>query len=246
MEKKEYELLNEVQTDHWVWIARRKVIQTMIERVIKPTQPLSIADVGAGYGANLELLIQHGPVSALETYEDALATIKKNWGVRVQTIPWKCPDKLGTKFDLMVLADVLEHIPNDRQMADWIFDHLKPNGYVLITVPAHKWLWTQMDDFLHHIRRYNKKNLGGLFSERFRIIKLSYYHFFLFPAKLLFVIFDRIERKLFPNRSKQSYNHIPPLGINRLFSWIAQTEAKTLQWISYPTGPSLVLLAQKK
>ena len=244
MENKEYELMSEIQGSHWIWTARRTVIKTLIDHSVKPKTPFSIADVGAGFGANLDLLTQYGDVSALELHEDALKTIQKKWGPRVKTVAWKCPDPLDSKFDLILLADVLEHIPNDREMARWIFDHLKPNGFVLITVPAHKWLWTQMDDFVHHQRRYTKKELKTLFGQ-LKMIRLSYYHFFLFPLKILFVLYDKIQRIFLPQKPKQSYNETPASVINSLLSLIARGEAELLKFVSFPAGPSLVMLVQK-
>ena len=34
---------------------------------------------------------------------------------------------------------------------------LKPGGKIVLTVPAHQWLWSTHDVGLHHMRRYSRE-----------------------------------------------------------------------------------------
>jgi len=56
-----------------------------------------------------------------------------------------------------MMADVLEHIPNDFEAVQWMIDDLNPGGYVIITVPTHQFLWTEMDEVVHHYCRYSMR-----------------------------------------------------------------------------------------
>lgn len=246
MRVNEYDLVKQVQNHHWWWLGREKIIETLIEKFVDLNRKLSIADVGCGFGANISMLRQYGDVTGLELNDEAIKTVKERWGESVQTVNWKSPDSLNTRFNFMLLADVLEHIPDDKGAIDWIHQHLDSGGYSLITVPGHQFLWTQMDEVLDHHRRYNRKTLLKLIDDRFEVVYFSYYNMFLFPVKTCFVFFDRVMRKLFPNAPKHSYNDIPHPFINSLFKHILMAEASIIRRAVVPFGVSLICLIRKK
>ena len=85
----------------------------------------------------------------------------------------------GQRFDLVVALDVIEHVEDDlallrRIVGDW----LAAGGTVVLSVPAHPWLWSSHDVGLRHHRRYGSRAFaqvvaraglelverGGLFS----------------------------------------------------------------------------------
>jgi len=246
MERREYQLVGEVQTAHWWWRGRRRIIEAVLDRKVGRSRPLQVADIGSGYGANIPMLARYGEVSALEMDDDALARIKRDHGDRVRTIRWKSPEPIDQRFDLMLLADVLEHIPDDRQAVRWIWEHLTDGGHVLVTVPAHQFLWTEMDDVVHHFRRYTLPGLARLFSRGFDVRLVTYYNLVLFPVKLAFVGFARTLRSLMPQREKRSYNDLPPRLVNAVFEFVLRCEAGIIPKIPLPFGVSLVLLARKR
>lgn len=245
MEDNEYRLVSEGQNTHWWWLGRKKILQTLIEDRIDLTRKLHIADVGAGFGANVPMLRQYGDVTALELNKEAILQIGTKWGESVKTVIWKSPENVATKFDLILMADVLEHIPNDREAVSWIYDHLAPGGCIVLTVPAHNYLWTDMDDVVCHFRRYNSEVMRQLFSDKFKIELLSYYNFFLFPVKLLFLSFARMRRLLFPKAEKRSFNEVPSYFVNLMFKYILYIEAKLIKRTNLPYGVSLVMLARR-
>src|SRR5690606_22871969 len=58
------------------------------------------------------------------------------------------------EFDVIGAFDVLEHIVEDGQVLAQMREALKPNGIILLTVPQHEWLWSPVDEFACHVRRY--------------------------------------------------------------------------------------------
>jgi SAM-dependent methyltransferase len=242
----EYELVRQVQGRHWWWLGREKIIETLVEKYIDTSVKLEIADVGCGFGANISMLRQYGDVTGLELNAEALDTVKSRWGDSVNTVNWQSPDPLAARFNFMLLADVLEHIPDDKEAVDWISEHLMDDGYTMITVPAHQFLWTQMDEVLHHHRRYTQETLLTLFDDRFEIVYCSYYNMLLFPVKVCFVMFDRLKQFLFPSAVKRSYNDVPPAFINSIFKQILLLESSFIRRGKLPFGISLVCLARKK
>ncbi|MCY7394117.1 MAG: class I SAM-dependent methyltransferase [Leptolyngbyaceae cyanobacterium CAN_BIN12] len=58
------------------------------------------------------------------------------------------------KFDVVGAFDVLEHIQQDVEVLKQMHQAIQPGGGIVITVPQHPWLWSQLDDIGHHVRRY--------------------------------------------------------------------------------------------
>ena len=92
---------------------------------------------------------------------------------------------------MIVLADVLEHIKKDKKKINYLKKKLKKNGKILITVPAYKILFTKKDIILGHYRRYTINEIRNIFK-RFKILKLSYFNFFLFLPISISLIFYKI------------------------------------------------------
>src|SRR5690606_11865997 len=70
---------------------------------------------------------------------------------------------------------------------------LKPNGRIVLTVPAHQWLWSTHDVDLHHMRRYSRELLKARIEQAgYRIEKLTYTNAALFPLAALARLADRL------------------------------------------------------
>ena len=246
MEAYEFEIMKESQDKHWWWRGRGELIRRLIESHIRPSRALSIADVGCGFGSNISLLNRFGNVTALETNSEAIRHVQHVWEGSVRCLAWEFPERIHQRFDLILLADVLEHIHDDALMIDWVHEHLNDGGHAWVTVPAHRYLWTQMDDVVHHYRRYSKQDLLPLFEKKFEVVKFSYYNMFLFPVKLAFVLFDRLNRAFWPGTAKRSYTEMPPALINALFKHVMSLEAKMIERAALPFGVSIILVVRKK
>lgn len=66
----------------------------------------------------------------------------------------------GRRFDLLLLCDVIEHVPDDRDFMRGIAARrLRPGSMVLVTVPAFQGLFSDHDVALRHYRRYSLSQL---------------------------------------------------------------------------------------
>ena len=91
----------------------------------------------------------------------------------------------GKKFDLILLMDVIEHIEDDVEFIKNIKEYLKPDGKILITVPAFQFLYGIHDKELKHYRRYNIKQLKNiLYYNGIKINRFSYFYLSLFIIKI--------------------------------------------------------------
>ncbi|MEO5347442.1 MAG: class I SAM-dependent methyltransferase [Magnetococcus sp. YQC-9] len=66
----------------------------------------------------------------------------------------------------ILCCNVLEHVKNDRQAVTHLLELLQPGGHLLIQVPAHTFLYNDLDRLAHHHRRYSRQALLALFADQ--------------------------------------------------------------------------------
>jgi 2-polyprenyl-3-methyl-5-hydroxy-6-metoxy-1,4-benzoquinol methylase len=87
------------------------------------------------------------------------------------------------RFDTIVALNVIEHIENDRLAVDNCKMLLKPEGVLVILVPAFSGLYNNLDRELGHFRRYTKKSLTRLLmGSRLRVNSTRYFDVAGIPA----------------------------------------------------------------
>jgi SAM-dependent methyltransferase len=82
---------------------------------------------------------------------------RRNPGALVQADVLRLPFR--GRFDLVCLFDVLEHLPDDAVALRPLGHLLRPGGSLLVTVPAHRALWSAVDEASSHRRRYSVSGL---------------------------------------------------------------------------------------
>ena len=145
-------------------------------------------------------------------------------------------------FDLILVADVIEHVEDDMAILQYLSELLNKNGQILITVPAFDFLFSNKDKVLRHYRRYTKKNIKKIISKYFNITKLSYYNFFLFIPIAISIICLKIFRVSFIDSVEKKPNII----LNSILFQIFHSEKFLLNFLNFPFGISLIVLAKKK
>jgi len=244
--KAELDLMRRTQDVHWWYQGRRRIVERLLARHAPAGAGLSVADAGSGFGVHVPLLMRFGRVTCIEADAGAREALAERWGDRVRVVDAKIPEPVGERFDLVLMTDVLEHVADDAGAVRWLWEHLADGGLALLTVPAHPRLWTQMDEAVGHCRRYRRRDLETILAERgFEIVRSSYYNAVLLSAKLGFVGFDRLRRRLRPAAPKRSCNGLPPRPVNWLFRQVLSAEATWLARWPLPAGVSLIVLARK-
>ena len=236
-----YKLHIENEQEHWWYKARREIISSIISKFVFKNNKLKILDFGAGSWANTIALSHYGEVYVYEKNENALQLLKKRFE-KISNIFVLDAINENIFFDLIIASDVIEHIENDDEIIKFFSKVLKNDGNILITVPAYNFLYTERDKVLGHFRRYNSNTLKKKTNKYFKIIKLSYYNFFLFFLSVVLFVF----LKLFKIKSLiTSPENTPNFFLNNLFYKIFSSEKFFLKHINFPVGASIVCLAKK-
>ena len=154
MDRLIYDRIRELETDHWWFVGRRKILRSLLKRLAPPAGA-RILEVGCGAGGNVPLLREFGDVKALEPDDESRAYASDRLGLSIDTglLPDGLPYAPET-FDLVCAFDVVEHVDDDAGSVKALASLIKPGGAMLTTVPAYQWMWSHHDVLHHHKRRY--------------------------------------------------------------------------------------------
>jgi SAM-dependent methyltransferase len=157
------------------------------------------------------------------------------------------------EFDGVCAFDVLEHIDDDTAVLKNVHAALKPGGALFITVPADKHLWSAMDIYAEHKRRYSLRELQAKLEDNgFKVLKMSYFMTFLFPCilisrKISFRDLEITKEGLKNQIEREAMNELQPNKIlNSLFYLIFMLEVPLLRSFTFPFGSSLLCVALKE
>ena len=238
MERIVYDRMAEIDSLHWWYRARREILADLIARSITLPAEARILEVGCGTGHNLDMLGRFGRVDAIEIDDAARALASRRLGHAVMAAP--LPELSGVEdhaYDLIAILDVLEHIDPDREALVSMARKLKPGGRILITVPAHPWMWSAHDVVNHHKRRYTRATLRAVIEAAgLKLELLSWFNSLLFPLAALARLMGRVTGK------EDSDDTLPPGPINRLFEGIFGLERHAVGRLPMPPGVSLVAI----
>jgi SAM-dependent methyltransferase len=239
MERIIYDRMAELDSRHWWYVARRDILAELIRRKVPlPTEP-RILEIGCGTGHNLPMLGRFGRVDAVEIDPVARAMASSRLGHAVHDAP--LPTLAGVperSYDLVALLDVLEHVEADRDALVSIAERLRPNGRILLTVPAHPWMWSSHDVANHHKRRYTKKTLKAVIADAgLKLHELTYFNSVLFPVAAMARVASRLAGK------EGSGDAMPPKAVNTLFETLFGLERYAIGRLPFPPGVSLAAIA---
>jgi SAM-dependent methyltransferase len=239
MERIVYDRMAELDSRHWWYRARREILARLIETKVKPPPGARILEIGCGTGHNLDMLGRFGTVDAVEMDDAAreVATARLGRPAAMATLPALEGVERGA-YDLVALLDVLEHVEEDRASLESIAERLKPGGRILLTVPAHPWMWSAHDVVNHHKRRYTKKGFRTVLeASGLQVELLSYFNSLLFPLAAAARLAGRVTGK------EDSDDRLPPAPVNKAFEFLFGLERYAIGRVPFPPGVSLAAVA---
>lgn len=154
-------------------------------RKIQPFLGKEVLEIGSGLGTFSSYLVgKGGRVTLMDRNPEYIRYLEERFGgnPRVTVVAGDAQSVdacVGQrKFDTVVLINVLEHIENDRLCIDRVRKILLPGGRLILIVPAHDRLYSEMDKNLGHYRRYERNRLIALLaSEGYTLEKIHHMNF---------------------------------------------------------------------
>jgi SAM-dependent methyltransferase len=136
--------------------AARNYNRWLVDQVLaaKPPRAASVVDLGAGRGTFSEMLRARGvEVRCVEPDEENQQVLSQ-LGFPVQSSMAQFD---GGSVDYVYTLNVLEHVRDDEALVESVFARLRTGGRFFIFVPAFPILWSTLDDYVEHQRRYRRK-----------------------------------------------------------------------------------------
>jgi 2-polyprenyl-3-methyl-5-hydroxy-6-metoxy-1,4-benzoquinol methylase len=232
-----------IEKQHFWFIARKNfILKTFLKFIAKDN---SILEIGCGTGSISQALMENGyiNISVNDIHINGLQYAKA-FGLKnlYQFNLFDAP--FVKEFDVIAMFDVLEHLENDVEALQCAHKMLKNKGKVVLTVPAHMWLWSQ-DDARGHKRRYTLKTLHvALTKANFKITYNRYFFISIMPLLLLrrFMHPDNGQPLEDINPDKININPI----INKILLSICALENKLLNFLPNLMGGSIIVVAEKQ
>lgn len=232
------ELLDSSHLDHFWYRGRNAILKRFFLRHYGGGNRFRYLDYGAGSGSFAVWTQRAWPeaeVFAADSSRELLQHIERQG---ITTVPVPLPREIH-RFDVVTLWDVLEHIPDDRSFLDSLRSRMVPHGRLLLSVPAHPWLFGPHDRRVGHQRRYTQSGLLQLLSESgYQCLHVSWYMTHLFPLMLGVRLLER-------GQASPSALRTPPKFINGILSAVFGWERWLVPITGYPFGASLILVAEK-
>ncbi len=157
------ERLMEADADHWWFRSKAAFVSSALRRCLPPGGGDGwLVDVGAGAGgvtARLGWSPEHTLV--VEGSAPLVARARHRHGLPaarglVDQLP-----VAGGAATVACFLDVLEHLEDPGAALAEAHRALRPGGWLVVTVPAHRWLWSEADELLGHVRRYRRGDLAA-------------------------------------------------------------------------------------
>ncbi|MCX8081222.1 MAG: class I SAM-dependent methyltransferase [Bacteroidia bacterium] len=180
-------------TRHPWELARAKVVMHILKNV-SIEKDTWIIDVGCGDAFFLRQLCRKYPENYflgvdVEFTDEVLKKLSSDLPSNVVlTDSLQNINLNGKKVSVVLLMDVIEHVPDDFKLIKDIQSAIEKSQHdsyhLLITVPAFQYLFSHHDVFLKHFRRYNLSMLKNLCIRlNYQLIQKGYFFFCLFVAR---------------------------------------------------------------
>ena len=169
----------------------------------------NILEVGAGCGSFTKNYLKDeiDTITLTELDEKNILDLKKkfNHNSKIKIIKKKI-EHIEEKFDVIIYLHVLEHIKDDQKEIREATQRLNKDGVLIIMVPAHQKIYSNLDKAVGHFRRYElnffRENFGSLKRSNLIFLdSMGYILYYLnkkifkkeiYPSKLKIFIWDKI------------------------------------------------------
>jgi SAM-dependent methyltransferase len=225
---------------HWWFQCKATIVGDLIGR-FAPRARGPHVDLGSGAGGVTALLADPGSVAvAVEGSEELSRHCSWRGLAALRATAGDVPLVSGCAR-AVTLLDVLEHLADPIPVLREARRLLRPDGVVIVTVPAHRWLWSDADVLLGHVKRYQRALLSReLETAGFEVVSSS--HVFSWLA-LPVLVARRAARS---SAEEQLGLEVDGSRLSAMARTLTRAElALTRRW-SLPVGTSIACVARPR
>jgi len=242
--KESFEQLAEAEAGNFWFRSRNRLLIWALQRYFPGAK--NFLELGCGTGfvlSGIQREFSELSVSGGDIFIEGLRYAEKRlpgvtlFQMDARRIPFEA------EFHVIGAFDVLEHIAEDDAVLSQMFHATRPGGGIMLTVPQHPFLWSYVDEYSCHKRRYTRKELVEKVERvGFKVIRATSFVSFLLPPMLL----SRIKRR----KPRDDWDPMAELKIGGLLNLLLE---KVLDFeriliksgFSFPAGGSLLVIARR-
>jgi SAM-dependent methyltransferase len=236
MDPKHLEALIAVERTYWWHVAKRELVLDLLACHAPP--PGILVEGGVGGGTNALTFRELGyEVQGFDLMSESVEHCRKlNFGaVQAWDLQETWPTETGSAR-AVVLLDVIEHVPDPARVLRNAASALRPDGSIIVTVPAIPALMGPWDRMLGHYRRYSRRMLAEhARAAGLEVSWMSHWNAFTLPAAVAI----RAMEKLTGSRQSAEFPAVSRT-VNALLIRMARAERRLMAWQPVPSGLSLV------
>jgi SAM-dependent methyltransferase len=148
-----------------------------IRHGLRTAQPTTVLEIGAGEGGLASWLAARFDYTGVELDEQSRAAAAARIAADGRGEVYASLDDVDhDDFDIACAFEVLEHIADDELALEQWHDHIRPDGWLLLSVPAHADHFGAADELVGHYRRYERADLRRQLDDAgFEIVRFSSY-----------------------------------------------------------------------
>jgi len=243
-EEQFYEQIFDLEAGNFWFKARSKLINLMINKYFPEAK--NMLEIGCGSGYVLRTIEKAYPglsLSGSEIFSRGLSFAAK----RVQKATLFQMDArempFEAEFDVIGAFDVIEHIEEDQRVLAEMHRGVRAGGGIILTVPQHKWLWSYVDEYAYHKRRYQARKLRIKVEQAgFHVLRMTSFVSLLLPLMYLSRLRNRKQRQGYDDTAELRVNG----ALNGIMGWVMGLERLLIRsGVRLPAGGSLLLVAKK-
>ena len=245
----EYHTMRQVEDTYWWYhVLRLEVVKDVASRFPGP-KTCKLLDAGCGTGGMLHALretrpewqitgLDFSPVAVDYCHERGFADVIRG---SVDEMPFP-----NARFDVVVSLDVLYHrqVSQNRAISE-IARVLKPDGFLILNLPAFDVLRGRHDVAVHGTRRYTVKRIRELLGPtRFKLEAAFCWNAWLFFPLLAWRSLTRSLKPPREGETKSDLSTLPP-KINILLTAIGRLDFTVCRLLHLPFGTSVYTVGRK-
>jgi SAM-dependent methyltransferase len=238
----EFDRLAASEAGHFWFQARNSLLLWALSKFAPDMR--RFLEIGCGTGFVLSAVERSFPdaeVTGCEIYSEGLAQASRRltrarlYQMDATALPFR------DEFDVIGMFDVLEHIEDDALVLRAVRDAMTAKGLLILTVPQHPWLWSYVDEYSCHVRRYTAPGMRALLGmSGFKVLGMTSFVSLLLPLMAL----SRARKGQDPERFDPSDEFRINPTLNRILGLTMDVERWIIKaGVALPIGGSLLVYA---
>ena len=249
MKKSFYDEYYQIESTHWWFIGRRRILATILDEYVGRNDQQRILDLGCGTGKMLQFLQDWGQPIGADVDRSAVVFCRQRGCQAIVHCAAEALPFVDGSMNAITAFDLLEHVVDDGRVLGEAHRVCRTGGKFVASVPAFSFLWGRQDEISNHQRRYTASQLKGrIVNMGLTLLKISYLNTLLFPVIFAIRITRRIRDTVLPTHQRacvSDFSMTSPGRLNDLLARVFSLEALLLDKMNLPLGVSILVVAQK-